>query len=370
MLNAVTAGRVPDRRRALVRSDPERRVAPTVHPILQLQRLAGNVAVQRGLKLDGSLAHVDALLALLNPASGLALSRDRASKLVTAAGAAVKAKSPALAARLQAILADKSRVAMLRVDDKGQGIWFGKFPDSPDKPVQELRIDQLLALEKGVPGAGVATLAHEIIENYEAQARLTDDWSDVKHETHKGALTEEDTILGELQDALGQPRSGTRRLTFTAVLPGSGHTPAERARTERNLKIETHDNDFVVYELGELGTGTIKKVLRAAADPLGSWRVPGFTAASAAIPKGSEATMQKVADLLSKDPTACVMLRPTADANAAPKTFDWCLQVERAIQQRMLDDPIRRSGERFSILPTTVAPTNAIDLTVRRPKLP
>ena len=35
---------------------------------------------------------------------------------------------------------------------------------------QELRVDHILDLEKAVPGAGVASLAHEIVENYEGQA--------------------------------------------------------------------------------------------------------------------------------------------------------------------------------------------------------
>lgn len=371
--------------RAAQQADPRTRrlaggPATRGHPILWLQRAAGNRAVQaalatapangpvqRQLMATGAPADITAMLTLLEPAAGLKLTHDRKSKFIAAAGAAVKPKSAELAARLQAIIGDPARTAWVELGQTQQGVWFGSFPTDTNRRVQQLRIDHFIALEQAVPGAGVATLAHEIVENYEAQAVPAADWGTAFDVTHEKAMAAETKILDELQAAHGQPRSGERLHTHIAVVktPGSG-----KQVSERTLHIEAHEVDYIVFEVVQAGRKEKMKVTRAPATSLGTWHCKGFTSRSRSVPKGSEPTLQKIADLLSKDPTASVVLRATADKASTAAAGIWYHVLQEGVRERMTDNSILRSWRRFSTRPATAGTSNDVEISVRRPDLP
>ena len=165
-----------------------RRTAP-LDGLARLQQQAGNAAVtaavQRQLEVDGQPNDIAKVLKMLETASGLTLKRD-AKKRITVTGATGKSRSAELTKRLQTILSDPSRVARVSLGRTGDGVWFGKFPGAP-KGAQELRVDHILDLERAVPGAGVASLAHEIVENYEGQAIPASDWDTAHATVHPAA---------------------------------------------------------------------------------------------------------------------------------------------------------------------------------------
>ena len=355
---------------------PERSRGRVAHPIARLQRTAGNRAVltalamptvQRQLKATGSNADITALLQLLQKAAGMTLTHDGKSKLVSAAGKPVKPLSAELASRLQAIIADTTRTAQVALGRTKEGVWFGEFPSDAAKRIQQLRIDHFLALEQAVPGAGVATLAHEIVENYEAQAVKAEDWGTAFDVTHEQAMVAETKILDELQAAHGQSRSGARLHTHIAVVPGTG----KRGKpADRTLHIEAHEVDFILFEVTQVRGRDKMNVTRAPAKSLGAWRCRGFTKESRSVPKGAEPTLQKIADLLSNDPTAAVVLRATADAKSTGAVPFWYHALEEAIRDRMAEDVILRSWRRFNTRPATTGTPNQVEITVRRPDLP
>ena len=133
--------------------------------------------VQRRLVAHGSDADILRLFAIAEPASGVTLSRDPVTHVVTAiASSAAGPTSPAFAAVLTAIINDLAQnaeaqfgthqVAPLTGGGVG-GVFVGAFPLAAPT-VQVIDLDDLEAVETGAPGRGVALLAHELQENFAA----------------------------------------------------------------------------------------------------------------------------------------------------------------------------------------------------------
>ena len=106
---------------------------------------------------------------------------------------------------------------------------------------QLVRIDHILGLEQGVGGAGVATLAHELLENYEAQAVPADELGRRLRRAARDGPDAENTILAELQDAAGDRPLGrpVQHLSAGRARPGQPHrctsrpTPTTTSSTRR-----------------------------------------------------------------------------------------------------------------------------------------
>ncbi len=244
---------------AAVRRTPAAERAAGEHALLALQRLVGNAAVgsvlgasgrgrtsenpaernpglpalQRQLKVDGDRQDVAAMAAMLGAASGLILVWDAKRKTISAKGPnGKKALSQEVADRLQQIIADTARDAEIHLGRTREGIHIGAFPtDFTTNPVQELRIDQILSLEKGAPGSGVSTLMHEIIENYEMQSHRDESFNDAFEASHRPAVKSENKILDQIQDARGETHhqadrrsadQGSDRLRHPARVLGEG----------------------------------------------------------------------------------------------------------------------------------------------------
>ena len=81
-------------------------------------------------------------------------------------------------------------------------------------------------------------------------------------------------------------------------------------------------------------------------------------------------TLQRIADLLSKDPTASVVLRATADKASTAAVAHWYHALQEGIRDRMADDVILRSWRRFSTRPAAAGQPNVVEISIRRPDLP
>ena len=89
---------------------------------------------------------------------------------VSVEGVPRPATSPALAAQLTTVIDDRTRTARVHVGPATKPEHeIGAFPGDETTPTQHVFIDQVVALDRAVPGAGAAKLAHEITENFVAQ---------------------------------------------------------------------------------------------------------------------------------------------------------------------------------------------------------
>jgi len=282
------------------------------HALLTMQRLAGNAAIgsvlgapgrgqaaphpgerngpmsmQRQLKVVGDQKDVAAMAAMLDAASGLILVWDAKKKTISVKGPnGKKALSQEVADRLQQIIADTGKDAEIHLGRTQEGVHIGAFPvDFKTNPVQELRIDQILLLEKGAPGFGVSSLMHEIIENYEMHSYRNESFNDAFEASHEPAVKEENKILDQIQDARGESRSGDRLNQYTVdvdLIPGTA--PKARGRnkppsTGKVLFIEAHQNEYLI-SAGNINTKTPPTVRRVPSVPDGVFRITGFTTGS------------------------------------------------------------------------------------------
>ncbi len=170
----------------------------------------------------------------------------------------------------------------------------------------------------------------------------------------------ENTILDQIQQASGSKRSGDRLGTYTVVLPG-----ATAKAPRRWLHIEAHEHEFFVFE--EVGQGkkaTLVTTRRPVVD-LGTFTCRGFSAGTQAVPKGCAATLGRVAELLSKEPTASVMLR-SASKHGPDRWYDLAIEEIRA---RMVGNDDAKGWARFAGRPPHWAGGTSVQLVVRRPDL-
>ena len=131
---------------------------------------------QRRLIATGSQADVDSFIDLVAPAIGQDLKRDPVTnEIQTIASRILPATSPALQGILTTIMDDKVQNAEVNFGTHQAGVSVGAFPTPSDltaSRVQRIDMDDVLAIEAGAPGNGVAKLAHEITENYQAHASV------------------------------------------------------------------------------------------------------------------------------------------------------------------------------------------------------
>ena len=194
----------------------------------------------------------------------------------------------------------------------------------------------------------MSTLAHEIIENFEAQTVAKDDWRHAHSTVHPTAVAAGDKILEQLQRSAGGALSGGRLNSYIAVVKTAG-------KGEKNLRVEAYQNDFIVYEIVTSAKGEKLIVTRVASKTLDASRVAGFTAKTTALPPASAAGVRKAAALLAGDPTATAVLGATATKADAPKAADWNEMVRLAIVAQMPSDVILRSSDRFREEPVASA---------------
>jgi hypothetical protein len=317
--------------------------------------------IQRRLLVTGDKADVKAMLELLEPASGFSLKQDPKTNAVSVTGSVLKPPSFVLAAELATIMDDPKQDAEIHLGRTQQGVHVGAFPASPDKAVQEIRIDHVLALEKGAPGSGVAKLAHEIVENYEAHALKDSNWIVAFSTAHENAIKTENLIEGEL----GHP--GSRRNTFSVVIdPGKGKPSFLRG-------IEDRENYFLVWDESFDRKGTVSNARRVQRVKVSTYKIDGFTAGSNNLPKAGEATITALAADLKNNPTASALVEGFAAAGSTPAKNirlgqDWAQMVMDEVIDKVADK-LNTHWRRFHLVGSAVQAGNSVVITVERPDL-
>jgi hypothetical protein len=320
-----------------------------------------NPMIQRRLLVTGSQTDIKAFLGLLEPASGFTLKHNPKTKEVSITASVLKPPSSVLASRLWTIIDDPKQDAEINLGRKQKGVDVGAFPADPGKAVQEIRIDHILALEKGAPGSGVAKLAHEIVENYEAHSLKDFNWSVAFSESHKKALEAENLIEGEL----GHP--GSRRNTFSVLTdPGKGKPRFLRG-------IEDREKYFLVWDQSFDNKGTVSNARRVPRVKVSTYKIDGFTASSNTLPKTGVAIITKLAADLKKNPTASALVEGFASVGKSPgENLRLAERWAEMVQNEVIDltaDKMITSWRRFHVEGSAAQGRNSVVITVERPDL-
>ena len=315
--------------------------------------------IQRRLIVTGDKADIKAFLGLLESASNFTLKHDSTTNEVSVTRSGGKPQSSELASRLRSIIDDPKQHAEINLGRKQQDVDFGKFPDDPKKTVQEIRIDQVLALEKGAPGSGVATLAHEIVENYEAHALKDYNWSVARAESHERALKTEILIAGEL----GHP--GSRRNTFSV-------TP-DKDKPRFLRWIQDWEKYFLVWEQSFDGKGIVSNARRVPRVKVSTYTIGGFTAGSATLPQAGEATIAALAADLKNNPTASALVEGFATAGStSAKNVELATKWAEMVKDKIIDkgaNNLTIHWRRFHVVGRAARTGNSVVITVERPKM-
>lgn len=178
-------------------------------------------ALQRRLLMDGDPADIDGLLGVIRPPSGLLLRRNPPSAEIDFAGASPgPSASSSLSLLLQRVIGSRNQDAEIHVGQGQARVFVGLFPDPGDltgSKVQRVDLDDVRALEAGAPGNGVAAVAHEIEENFQAHGAAVVPGVDRFNAAHDRAIETESDVSEEL---VGPGRRVARqRIRDTTVAP-------------------------------------------------------------------------------------------------------------------------------------------------------
>ena len=327
--------------------------------VVQQNRSSTEPMIRRRLIATGDKADVKAMLRLLESASGLTLKQG-AKGVVSITGLADKNPSLELATRLQKIIDDPKQDAEIHLGRKQAGVLFGAFPSDPTKPVQEIRIDHMLALEKGEPGSGAAKLAHEIIENYEAHALTDYNWSVAFEAAHQKAKRVEDLVEGEL----GHPGAG-RNMFAVYPKPGKG-------KDDFNRWIEDREHYFLVWEQ-DSKKDTLSNARRVSRVNVSTYVIDGFTAGSDTLPKEAGATIAALAADMKNNPTASALMKGFASIGGSPEdrvrlADEWTELVQDKVIE-LNGDVLVTNWRRFHRVGIPSLTKNSVVITLDRPDL-
>jgi hypothetical protein len=309
---------------------------------------------------DSDPKRIREMFDLLEPTSRLTLAYDRKSKEVSiiasraltspvpspASGpntalpslARGTPSSPTLAVRLGEIIEDPQQDAELRLGGPQPGVSFGEFPTSGPL-IQVIDIDDLVRLDAGAPGSGVATLFHEIVENYRAHAP---DQPGL-FPSHEAGLEAEAQVASEL------------------VAPGERVAEALVAKDKGIVRwVRDYERYFLVYDRGP-PDNTVLNAWQASRVNVGTFTIDGFGRGSEAIPTGAQTEIEAVANAMRLNPAATVRIDCGGD--------DRHLALRRAqqLQDAILDNGKNRNlygfdlrGERnFNLVATGLADERA-----------
>ncbi|MCC4769555.1 DUF4157 domain-containing protein [Methanosarcina sp. DH2] len=339
-----------------------RLIAHELTHVVQQSKGGVDPMVQRRLLVSSdSKADIKTMLKLLEPASGFSLKHDPKTKEVSVTASVLKPPSFVLASQLATIISDQKQDAEIHLGRKQKGVSVGAFPSDPDRAVQEIRIDHVLALEKGAPGSGVAKLAHEIVENYEAHALKDFNWSVAFSESHKMALEVENLIESEL----GHP--GSRRNTFSVLIdPGKGKPRFSRG-------IEDREKYFLVWDESFDSKNTWSNARRVPRVKVSNYKINGFTLGSNNLPKGGDAIITSLAADLKKNPTASALVEGFASAGSTyAENIKLAEEWARMVSDKVIDkvaDKLNTNWRRFHVVGNVARTGNYAVITVERPDL-
>jgi outer membrane protein OmpA-like peptidoglycan-associated protein len=175
--------------------------------------------LRRRLLMDGAPDDVDGLLDILEPPSGLILFHNQQTAEVDITGAiSVVPGSPSLASLLVRVVNDQNQNAEIHVGQAQPRVLVGAFPQPGDLTqgaVQRVDLDDIRMLEAGAPGNGVAAVAHEIEENFQAHGVTPIPGVDRFDVAHEQAIQSESDVAEEL---VGPGRRTARRIVTDATV--------------------------------------------------------------------------------------------------------------------------------------------------------
>lgn len=172
------------------------------------QAASGVAHVQRHLLLTGGANDIRRFLSMCERASGLVLRRDAATHEVHDVGTeAAPAQSQAFATHLTEIMNADPQDAEVQVGTDQPHVLGGAFPlprDLTGAQVQQIDMDDIEAFEAGAPGFGIASLLHEMVENFEAHSHVPVAGTDLFPGAHQAGLGAESEVM---TDVFGAPSS-------------------------------------------------------------------------------------------------------------------------------------------------------------------
>lgn len=272
--------------------------------------------VQRRLIASGSEADFDRFRALVEPATGVQLSRDPATNVVTmVASLADPATSPALLNILSNIIDDPVQDAEAHFGERQPGVAVGAFPNPNDMTgptEQRIDLDDIENIEAGAPGNGVAKFAHEIQENYVAHGQLPVAGSNQFPAAHQAGVAAESAVASELVGP------GDRVADRDAVDP---------ADANRRTRVQDFQTYYLVFDLTRdpaTNDFTVSNARQPAKAQVSQHTVDTFGSNSDAFPPGGAAAAAAVAaDLaVAAHPQATVLIDGFTDSKGNPGIND------------------------------------------------
>jgi outer membrane protein OmpA-like peptidoglycan-associated protein len=280
--------------------------------------------IQRRLVTFGTLPDVNSLLGLIGPRAGLALNLDVATNQVRI-GAVLPAAppSPTLRARLTTIINHATQHAEVIVGRGQPQVMVGAFPQPEDlrvTRVQQIDIDDLLAIEAGAPGSGVALAAHEIEENFRAHGLRAVAGVGRFRQTHERATELESRVAAEL---VGPGRRVAEVIQATSP-------------TTQTIVFD-YENYYLVFTTRlDVATQnqTVTSSRRAPPVVVSTRIIDNFASGSSAMPAGGAAAIAAATADVAANPTSTVLIEGFADAGGSAAVNQ---QVSRRRAERVRD---------------------------------
>jgi hypothetical protein len=271
-----------------------------------VQQRSSAPGIQGRLLLTGSQPDVDALLELMGNGAGLDIDWDAATNEVSVIGLSTNpATSLLFANQLQAIIDHPTQNAELNVGRGQARVIGGQFPipnDLTQGRVQTIDLDDMENLEANLPGHGLASVAHELQENFHAHSFPTPVFGTPRFDpSHEQGFEAESDVM---QDVFGGGRLVAEAQAVAAG--GIGGTT-----------VRDFEDYYVVIETVQ-GTNptdlAIDNNFRALKSTIGSFVIDGFAVGLSRMPRDAAADITAAVAAVASDPLATVLIEGFTDS--------------------------------------------------------
>jgi outer membrane protein OmpA-like peptidoglycan-associated protein len=272
---------------------------------------------RRLLATESTPGGIGRFRAMAEPASGLRLLWDPGSHAVNPVGSGpAPATSPAFEHHLTTIMSDPAQDAEVTFGEHQSGpgaggptgVLGGLFPQPTDltgSRVQLIDMDDLEAMERGAPGQGVASLAHELVENYSAHAFVPTPGVDRFPLAHQVASEAESDVA---EDLVGPGRFVAQAISVLSPT----HVIAAK----------DFENYYVVLDINRAPSSPPDAQVTSARNAprvrLSFNTVDSYVTGSDTPPAAAAAVFASVGATLAANPTATVRIEGFTDNVGAP----------------------------------------------------
>ena len=170
--------------------------------------------------------------------------------------------------------------------------------------MQQIDIDDILAIEAGAAGNGAAKAAHEIQENFQAHGVTPKAGTDRFDTAHKRGVEAESAVTAQLVGP-------GRRDGGVSVNTGAGTT----------TEIQDFENYYLVFTTSLAAATqdvTITSARRAPPVVISSRTIDSFGSGSTTVPAAGAATITAAAADVAANATSTVMIEGFADSGSSP----------------------------------------------------